>query len=68
MGLFLAHSNIFELAMACYWLFHKAVQYRRQMKETEVIDFGNLLLHSTLIYLVIDTLPLYEFSEFEILL
>ena len=38
------------------------------MKETEVIDFGNLLLHSTLICLVIDTLPLYEFSEIEILL
>ena len=39
----------------------KVVQYRRQMKETWEIDFGNLLLHSTLICLATGTLPLYEF-------
>ena len=37
---------------------YKVVQYRRQMKETKVIDFGNLQLHSPLICLVADTLPL----------
>ena len=47
---------------------HKVVQYRRQMKETGEIDFGNLLLHSTLTCLATDTLPLYEFLEVEILL
>ena len=31
------------------------------MKETWKIDYGNLLLHSTLICLATDTLPLYEF-------
>ena len=31
------------------------------MKETEETDFGNLLLHSTLICLATDALPLYEF-------
>ena len=38
------------------------------MKETGEIDFGNLLLHSTLTCLATDTLPLYEFLEVEILL
>ena len=37
---------------------YKVVQYRRQMKETKEIDFGNLLLHSPLICLATDTLPL----------
>ena len=40
---------------------HKVVQYRRQMKGTGEIDFGNLLYHSTLICVATDTLPLYEF-------
>ena len=31
------------------------------MKETWEIDFGNLLIHSTLIDLATDTLLLYEF-------
>ena len=47
---------------------HKVVQYRWQMKETREIHFGNLLLHSALICLATDTLPLYEFLEVEILL
>ena len=34
---------------------YKVVQYKEQMKETGEIDFGNLLFHSTLIYLVADT-------------
>ena len=38
------------------------------MKEKGEIDFGNLLLYSTLICLVTDTLPLYESLEVEILL
>ena len=38
------------------------------MKEKGKIDFGNLLLYSTLICLVKDTLPLYESLEVEILL
>ena len=33
------------------------------MKEKEEISFGNLLLHSPLIYLMTDTLPLYEFYK-----
>ena len=37
---------------------YKVVQYRRQIKETREIDFGNLLLHSPLICLTTDTLPL----------
>ena len=37
---------------------YKVVQYRRQIKETKEIDFGNLLLHSPLICLATDTLPL----------
>ena len=37
---------------------YKVVQYRRQMKETKEIDFGNLLLCSLLICLATDTLPL----------
>ena len=37
---------------------YKVLHYRRQMKETKEIDFGNLLFHSPLICLVIDTLPL----------
>ena len=34
---------------------HKVVQCREQMKETEEIDFGNLLFHSTLICPMTDT-------------
>ena len=34
---------------------YKVVQYREQMKETEEVDFGNLLFHSTLICLVTET-------------
>ena len=37
---------------------YNVVQYRRQMKETAEIDFGGLLLHSTLICLATDTLTL----------
>ena len=136
LALFLARSNLFKLAMACYWMFyilqktklqnvltykftinqllqmsasvimsgaaflnykagkvvlqclagntkygnfyykvgqgydnnHKLVQYRRQIKEIGEIYFANLLLHSTLICLLTDTLPLYEFLKVEILL
>ena len=38
------------------------------MEETAEIDFGNLLLLSTLICLATDTLYLYEFLDVEILL
>ena len=37
---------------------YKVVQGTNQMKETGEIDFGNLLLHSPLICLATDTLPL----------
>ena len=37
---------------------YKVVQYRRQMKETGERDFDNLLIHSPLICLASDTLPL----------
>ena len=36
---------------------YKVVQGTNQMKETGEIDFGNLLLHSPLICLATDTLP-----------
>ena len=36
---------------------YKVVQYRRQTKEREEIDFGNLLLHPILICPATDTLP-----------
>ena len=36
------------------------MQYNSKWKKQE-IDFGNLLLHSTLICLATDALPLYEF-------
>ena len=39
------------------------MQYRRQMKETGEIDFGNILLYWTLICLATHTLPLYEFFK-----
>ena len=40
---------------------YKIVQYRKQMKETGEIDFGNLFLYSTLTCQETDTLSLHEF-------
>ena len=37
---------------------YNVVHYRRQMKETKEIDFGSLMLHSPLICLATDSLPL----------
>ena len=37
------------------------MRYRRQMKETWEIDFGNLLLHLILTCLATNTWPIYEF-------
>ena len=37
---------------------YNVVHYKRQMKETKEIDFGSLMLHSPLICLATDSLPL----------
>ena len=60
---FIKHDSFFELQSGAIFTTkwgnnYKVVQYRRQMKETKEIDFGSLLLHSPLISLATDTLPL----------
>ena len=60
---FIKQDSFFELQRGAIFTTkwgnnYKVVQYRRQMKETKEIDFGNLLLHSPLICLATDTLPL----------
>ena len=60
---FIKQDSFFELQSGAIFTTkwgnnYKVVQYRRQIKETKEIDFGNLLLHSPLICLATDTLPL----------
>ena len=42
---------------------YKVMQCRREMKETGEIDFGNVLLYSTLIYQVTDFYPIRNYWE-----
>ena len=60
---FIKQDSFFELQSEAIftrkWGYkYKVLQYRRQMKETKEIDFGNLLLYSSLICLATDSLPL----------
>ena len=60
---FIKQDSFFELQSGAIFATkwgnnYKVMQYRKQIKETKEIDFGNLLLHSPLICLATDTLPL----------
>ena len=60
---FIKQESFFELQSGAIFTTkwgnnYKVVQYRRQMKETKEIYFGNLLLYSPLICLATDSLPL----------
>ena len=60
---FIKQESFFELQSGAIFTTkwgnnYKVLHQRRQMKETNEIDFGNLLFHSPLICLAIDTLLL----------
>ena len=68
---FIKQDSFFELLSGAIFTTkcgnnYKVVEYRRQMKETKAIDFGNLLLYSPLICLVTDTLPLGIFEKLKL--